>query len=47
MVTSWFNLIKVTDLIYDVEKGSYSASSVVKRNINYDHRYIAASSLFG
>ena len=47
MVTSWFNLIKVTDLIFDPEKGSYSASSVVKRNINCDHRFIAASSLFG
>lgn len=46
MVASWYNMIKVTELVYDAANDKYFVSTKAKKSINLDHIYIAGSSLF-
>lgn len=46
LITTWYNMIKVTELIYDPGKDKYTASAKAKKSITRDDIYLAGSSFF-
>lgn len=46
LITSWYNMIKVTELIYDPSKDKFFASAQAKKSVNRQDIFIGASSFF-
>mmetsp|Transcript_42703 Transcript_42703/g.65548 ORF Transcript_42703/g.65548 Transcript_42703/m.65548 type:complete len:307 (+) Transcript_42703:68-988(+) len=46
MITSWFNMVKLTELIYDPAKDKFIPSQQARKSILLDHSFIAGNSLF-
>ena len=46
VVISWFNMIKILELIYQESTGKYVAHKDAKKNIFLDNIFISGSSLF-